>query len=672
MRALAFACTSALTLLALFAAELAGSGGSPRSPEALAYLAAATALVGLAAGALRAVLVTVERPLPARWAPLGSALVLSALAAAPLYNIAHDLASGPGVQRLLGAAATPALFAAALGLVLALWGWHRLVLADEGAPRARAVVGGLAALGLSLSAPLGHAMHAELRAYAPLVDLGLASFAVLAGTPLALLLVKGLGGRPWLARGLASAWLLGVGAAGAWLVLAPSALVDGRLDVVPMSPLVARVDRAIFAPVRTASLLRDPAGVRCPPVRAPRPQAPASAKNLLLLSIDTLRSDALSWQVDGEPLAPNLRAFADASIYAPAAVSPYPATIFAMSAAFTGLSPSRLLFSAEPTPTVVSRAAVLADTSVALLPTSRWFEERAVDKLIVDGLPTRRQTTAARMVEALMGTLREARNADKSYVLWGHFFEPHAPYDVHSGFDFGDSPRARYQSEVAYLDGQLGRLFRFLESMGAFEDTLVVVFSDHGEALGERDYTGHHVYLDDFIGDVPLMVRAPGHAPREVHGVVALADVAATIADYVGLAQTPGSEGLSLLERDPPADRAVVAEAFPVRGHDLFELAGTPIESVASLDARMHRVHASATRYAPKVALVTADYRLIVDRDSGLEELFSRGGRRVDDREQRAWMSARLVRWHRDTSTAIYCDLQEAMASRSRSEAAQP
>ncbi|MBC7172957.1 MAG: sulfatase-like hydrolase/transferase [Polyangiaceae bacterium] len=271
-------------------------------------------------------------------------------------------------------------------------------------------------------------------------------------------------------------------------------------------------------------------------------------------------------------------------------------------------------------------------------------------------------------VQAVIAELSRARANGQTYVTWAHFYEPHHPYAVHTGYDFGRSEeRDRYASEIAYLDAELGRLFSFLEESGAYRDTLVIVFSDHGEALGERGYHGHHVYLDGFMTDVPLAVRAPGVAPREVRGVVELTDVAATIAHFVGVPEAAGSAGSSLLAGDPPADRVAISEAFPIRGRDLFAIANTPVRSFAELEARMALVHAGAKRYSPKVAIATADYRLIVDRETGVRELYRRGDPLVEPEnvarsEPRALTTLvdRLDRWHRETAHAIYCTVRDA------------
>lgn len=70
---------------------------------------------------------------------------------------------------------------------------------------------------------------------------------------------------------------------------------------------------------------------------------------------------------------------------------------------------------------------------------------------------------------------------------------------------------ALYEAEIKYLDRQLSRLWTVLREEELWEDTLVVVTSDHGEYLGEHDLLfHHHNRLSDPLIHVPLLVKYPG------------------------------------------------------------------------------------------------------------------------------------------------------------------
>jgi arylsulfatase A-like enzyme len=104
-----------------------------------------------------------------------------------------------------------------------------------------------------------------------------------------------------------------------------------------------------------------------------------------------------------------------------------------------------------------------------------------------------------------------------------------------------------YDSAVATVDAEVGALLADLESMGLAGRTVVVVTSDHGEALGEDGRAGHS-YLDDYNLMVPLLVSIPGN--RRVRPVideqVRLLDLMPTLLDVAGLEAAGPVDGRSL------------------------------------------------------------------------------------------------------------------------------
>lgn len=103
-----------------------------------------------------------------------------------------------------------------------------------------------------------------------------------------------------------------------------------------------------------------------------------------------------------------------------------------------------------------------------------------------------------------------------------------------------------YDGGVAYADAMFGWLMVRLQAGGHLDDTVVVVLSDHGEALGEAGRYGHGDALIDAELHVPLMIRVPGGVPRRVDTPVMLVDVLATLADYAGATPPAGQHGHSL------------------------------------------------------------------------------------------------------------------------------
>lgn len=87
-----------------------------------------------------------------------------------------------------------------------------------------------------------------------------------------------------------------------------------------------------------------------------------------------------------------------------------------------------------------------------------------------------------------------------------------------------------YTQEVEYLDKQVGKLLKSLERMTLMDNTIVVIFADHGEGLGERDgYFGHVRYLNQQFIRVPLMVYIPGVKAKHIRTPVSMVGVTPTI-----------------------------------------------------------------------------------------------------------------------------------------------
>ncbi len=182
--------------------------------------------------------------------------------------------------------------------------------------------------------------------------------------------------------------------------------------------------------------------------------------------------------------------------------------------------------------------------------------------------------TAARWID---------RNARKDFFLFIHTYQPHSPYIppppedtmfldpdapwkmIDIGSHLG-GPRGLYRSlpdaerravvglydgEVRFADDALiGPLTARLKDLGIYDDTLIIVTSDHGEEFFEHGSWEHGRSLYDEVLKVPLVVKFPGSKfrGRRVPAAVRLIDVMPTVMDVFGAAaEEPGLEGRTLL-----------------------------------------------------------------------------------------------------------------------------
>lgn len=194
------------------------------------------------------------------------------------------------------------------------------------------------------------------------------------------------------------------------------------------------------------------------------------------------------------------------------------------------------------------------------------------------------------------------RDPDCPFMLWMVFEAPHSPFDPPEPFDrlyddfeipeavLGDwvgaadepmpliadriarnadriSPQAlkrarrHYYGQVTHIDYQLGRLFGELQSRGLYENTIIVITSDHGEHLGDHGLFAKSTYLES-SARVPIIMRLPrehGIYNRRVDKPALTADIAPTLLELAGLQPDDAMDGVSLLRL--PEDRVIYGES---------------------------------------------------------------------------------------------------------------
>jgi tetratricopeptide (TPR) repeat protein len=141
-----------------------------------------------------------------------------------------------------------------------------------------------------------------------------------------------------------------------------------------------------------------------------------------------------------------------------------------------------------------------------------------------------------------------------------HLFDPHEPYDPPAPFRHKFA--AGYDGEIAYMDNALGKLFGELKARGLWENSLIAVMADHGEAFGEHRERTHGVFLYDATIHVPLVMKFPKgrFAGKRAGGRVGLIDVAPTALELAGAPIPRAMHGQSLVamlarqpEREAPS-----------------------------------------------------------------------------------------------------------------------
>jgi len=132
----------------------------------------------------------------------------------------------------------------------------------------------------------------------------------------------------------------------------------------------------------------------------------------------------------------------------------------------------------------------------------------------------------------------------------------HHPYDTPEPGPFPEHDEfGRYRNALHYGDAALGTLIDGLEARGRQQNTLWIVYGDHGEAFGQHEGNfGHTFQLYDENVRVPFLIAAPGLIPRQVRSerIVSLIDTTATTLDLLGVTHSTAlSQGRSMLDDEP-------------------------------------------------------------------------------------------------------------------------
>jgi len=189
--------------------------------------------------------------------------------------------------------------------------------------------------------------------------------------------------------------------------------------------------------------------------------------------------------------------------------------------------------------------------------------------------------TAREVTEPALKWLND--NADQPFFLFLHFYDPHYPYGSKAASNPvnpweiiatpEDLPQQKrlYAQQVEAVDEQIGRIMEGLRHKGIYDQTLLIITSDHGESLGEHNYYyGHDYFVYEQLLRVPLVVRCPRllKSGTIVKRQVALLDIYKTILDAVGLKPDSGAEGHSLI-RTEQQEHAILSHNFVSEVHSM-------------------------------------------------------------------------------------------------------
>jgi arylsulfatase A-like enzyme/Tfp pilus assembly protein PilF len=281
--------------------------------------------------------------------------------------------------------------------------------------------------------------------------------------------------------------------------------------------------------------------------------------NVVLISIDTLRADHVGAYGFARPTTPNIDAVAREGVVFKNVHTPVPMTLPAHVSMLTGTLPPthglrdnllNKLPDASLTLAEMLKAAGYTTGAVVSsfvldrrFGTSQGFDSyddqfQVVHK--VGDLNERKGDETARVAVQWLESHKE-----RPFFLFVHFYDPHDPYDPPEPFasKWKEQP---YDGEVAFADHCAGEVLSKLRELGLWDETVVVVTGDHGEMLGEHGELNHGFFIYEGALRVPLVVRVPRAAPRQVELPVSLVDIVPTVVSLAGIPVPKEVQGIDL------------------------------------------------------------------------------------------------------------------------------
>ena len=288
--------------------------------------------------------------------------------------------------------------------------------------------------------------------------------------------------------------------------------------------------------------------------------------NIILITIDTLRADRMHTYGYSRETTPNLDRFAKKSVLFEQVRSQGPSTRHVFPVLLTGRYFSTVaLRKGKKWSTLLPENKTFAEhlkeagyTTVAVLPYFRFKEHSGFQQgfdiwepVLPGGRDATWEPTGDLVTDRGITHLRTLVNSPNPWLLWLHYFDPHASYVVHDDQPgFGGSKADRYDGEILFVDRQIQRFLDVFAKVGNSDTTAIVVSSDHGEGIGldtDHGFTYHGFSLFDSETRVPLIVQVPGAAPKIEKECVGLIDVPPTLLALAGIPKPKAFHGVSLV-----------------------------------------------------------------------------------------------------------------------------
>jgi len=330
-------------------------------------------------------------------------------------------------------------------------------------------------------------------------------------------------------------------------------------------------------------------------------------KNVVLLTIDTLRQDVLGCYGSSAGLTPFIDSLQDKCVRFSRAQSCGPYTQASFPEILTSsyyhdfqksknLSAKRVLISEVLQPHGIDTTAFHSNAYLcAFFGWNRGWNTfyDSMEEEVDDKAPYIKAGVLNTRVDRWLES-RSLRGKKDPFFLWLHYMDVHEPYvperrfvkQVDPAIDLDDEGmfslfteillkrdvsdpekidllKKLYLAHVREVDEAVEELFSILGKREALSDTIVLIASDHGDEFGEHSGLSHDGKMYRELIDIPLLIYDPDRAGGLVcPQLVSTLDVSPTIVQLFGLDPVPKFQGASLVPTDSLESRIVFGEAY--------------------------------------------------------------------------------------------------------------
>ncbi|MGA2986622.1 MAG: sulfatase-like hydrolase/transferase [Terriglobia bacterium] len=254
----------------------------------------------------------------------------------------------------------------------------------------------------------------------------------------------------------------------------------------------------------------------------PMPEGTGDPPPVILISVDTLRADHLSCYGYSRLGTPHIDSLARGGTLFGEISSQAPITLPSHVSLFTSTYPfangirenGQVLL-----PGAVTLATILAAHGYH---TGAFIGGFSLERRygLAQGFQTYDSPFDARAIKGALDLKRPAsqvldgaehwleQNSGRPFLLFVHLYDLHQPYDAPAAYR-ARAPQSEYDQELAYVDDSLGGFLEFLAQRGLDRRVLLVLFSDHGESLGDHGENTHGYFIYGSTLHVPLLFHWP-------------------------------------------------------------------------------------------------------------------------------------------------------------------